>query len=124
MFSLASHKLVTLRDVLRFAVSQFQENNLCYGHGTDNAYDEAVFLILDNLYLPLDQLEPYLDAKLLEPEIVRLINVIERRVAERIPAAYIQKKALLMGYEFYVDQRVIIPRSFIAEISNASTDLI
>ncbi len=116
MFTLAKQKLVTVRDILRFAVSQFRLNNLCYGHGTDNAYDEAVFLVLDNLYLPLDQLEPYLDAKLLTTEINQIIDVIERRILERIPAAYLQRKAVLMGYEFYVDQRVIIPRSFIAEI--------
>ena len=116
MFTLAKEQLVTVRDVLRFAVSKFQEYNIAYGHGTDNAYDEAIFLILDNLHLPLDQLEPYLDARLLKPEISLLIDVIEKRIVERIPAAYLQKKAVLLGYEFYVDQRVIIPRSFIAEI--------
>ncbi len=116
MFTLAKEQLSTVRDILRFAVSKFQEYNIAYGHGTDNAYDEAIFLILDNLNLPLDQLEPYLDARLLKSEISLLIDVIEKRIVERIPAAYLQKKAVLLGYEFYVDQRVIIPRSFIAEI--------
>jgi ribosomal protein L3 glutamine methyltransferase len=106
----------TIRDVLRYAVTCFNEAKLFFGHGTDNAYDEAAYLILHTLKLPLDKLEPFLDAKLLNEEIAALLMIVERRVTERIPAAYITNEAWLGGYRFYVDQRVIVPRSFIAEL--------
>lgn len=106
----------TLRDVLRYAVTCFNEAKLFFGHGTDNAYDEAAYLILHTLKLPLDKLEPFLDAKLLREEIAALLLIVERRVTERIPAAYITNEAWLGGYRFYVDQRTIVPRSFIAEL--------
>lgn len=106
----------TVRDVLRYAVTCFNEAKLYFGHGTNNAYDEAAYLILHTLKLPLDKLEPFLDAKLLREEIAALLMIIERRVTERIPAAYITNEAWLGGYRFYVDQRVIVPRSFIAEL--------
>ena len=108
--------LVTIRDWLRYAVSQFKKNNLYFGHGTTNAYDEAVCLILQSLNLPIDQLEPYLEAKLLTDEKALLLNRIKERIEKRIPLAYITHEAWLQGYSFYVDPRVIIPRSFIAEI--------
>jgi ribosomal protein L3 glutamine methyltransferase len=108
--------LVTIRDWLRYAVSQFKKNGLYFGHGTTNAYDEAVCLILQSLNLPVDQLEPYLDAKLLADEKSLLLERIKQRVEKRIPLAYITHEAWLQGYSFYVDPRVIIPRSFIAEI--------
>lgn len=107
---------ITLRDLLRYGVSQFQANDLFYGHGTINAYDEAVSLILQSLFLPVDQLEPYLDAKLLDSEKSLILARIDRRVKERIPLPYITNLAYLHGYIFYVDERVIIPRSFIAEV--------
>jgi ribosomal protein L3 glutamine methyltransferase len=106
----------TVRDVLRYAVTCFNEAKLFFGHGTNNAYDEAAYLILHTLKLPLDKLEPFLDAKLLREEIAALLMIIERRVTERIPAAYLTNEAWLGGYRFYVDQRVIVPRSFIAEL--------
>jgi ribosomal protein L3 glutamine methyltransferase len=112
----ASLTLSTLRDVLRHAVSRFRAAKLHFGHGSSNAYDEAAFLILHTLHLPLDTLEPFLDAKLLPEEIERVLKVIDRRVTERIPAAYITREAVLSGYHFYVDERVLIPRSFIAEL--------
>lgn len=108
--------LVTIRDWLRYAVSQFKKNGLYFGHGTTNAYDEAVCLILQSLNLPIDQLEPYLDAKLLADEKNLLLERIKERIEKRIPLPYITHEAWLQGYSFYVDQRVIIPRSFIAEI--------
>ena len=108
--------LVTIRDWLRYTVSQFKKNGLYFGHGTTNAYDEAVCLILQSLNLPIDQLEPYLDAKLLTDEKALLLERIKERVEKRIPLAYITHEAWLQGYSFYVDPRVIIPRSFIAEI--------
>lgn len=108
--------LVTIRDWLRYTVSQFKKNGLYFGHGTTNAYDEAVCLILQSLNLPIDQLEPYLDAKLLADEKNLLLERIKERIEKRMPLAYITHEAWLQGYSFYVDPRVIIPRSFIAEI--------
>jgi ribosomal protein L3 glutamine methyltransferase len=108
--------LTTLRDFLRYAVSRFNAAKLFFGHGSSNAFDEAAYLMLHTLHLPLDQLEPFLDARLLDYEIDALLKVIEQRAAERIPAAYITHEAWLGSYRFYVDERVIVPRSFIAEL--------
>ncbi|WP_454872065.1 50S ribosomal protein L3 N(5)-glutamine methyltransferase [Paraburkholderia xenovorans] len=106
----------TVRDLLRFAVSRFNQANLSFGHGSANAYDEAAYLILHTLHLPLDLLEPFLDARLSAAEIDAVLNVIERRAAERVPAAYITQEAWMHGFHFYVDKRVIVPRSFIGEL--------
>ncbi|SAL64634.1 N5-glutamine S-adenosyl-L-methionine-dependent methyltransferase [Caballeronia peredens] len=106
----------TLRDLLRFGVSRFTEAGLSFGHGSTNAYDEAAYLILHTLHLPLDTLEPFLDARLLDNEIDAVMKVIERRAKERIPAAYITQEAWMHGRRFYVDERVIVPRSFIGEL--------
>lgn len=108
--------LSTVRDLLRLAVSRFTQAGLSFGHGTDNAYDEAVYLILHTLHLPLDTLDPFLDARLLPEEIAAVMEVIRRRVEERVPAAYITREAYMHGQRFYVDERVIVPRSFIGEL--------
>ena len=112
----AQANLRTLRDVLRFAVTRFNESDLAYGHGQANAFEEASFLILRSLKLPLDKLEFFADAYLTHAEINALLQVIERRVKKRIPAAYLLNEAWLMGYRFHVDESVIIPRSFIGEL--------
>jgi ribosomal protein L3 glutamine methyltransferase len=109
-------ELVTLRDLLRFAVSRFNAAQLFFGHGSDNAWDEAVYLLLHTLHLPLDRLEPFLDARLTAAERETVLAVIDRRVNERVPAAYLTKEAWLGEHRFYVDERVIVPRSFIAEL--------
>lgn len=109
-------QLLTIRDFLRFAVSQFNQAGLHFGHGSANAYDEAAYLILKTLHLPLDQLEPFLDARLIDNERQQILGIIERRVTEKIPAAYLTHEAWLGDFSFYVDERVIIPRSFIAEL--------
>lgn len=111
-----SAELLTLRDFLRYAVSRFNAAQLFFGHGSDNAWDEAVYLVLHTLKLPLDRLEPFLDTRLLPEERLILSQVIERRAAERVPAAYITQEAWLGEHRFYVDERVIVPRSFIAEL--------
>ena len=111
-----TESLITVRDWLRFAVSRFNEARLFFGHGSDNAFDEAAYLILHTLHLPLDRLEPFLDASLTHGESEEVQGVIERRVRERIPAAYITHEAWLGEHRFYVDERVIVPRSFIAEL--------
>jgi ribosomal protein L3 glutamine methyltransferase len=111
-----TESLITVRDWLRFAVSRFNEARLFFGHGSDNAFDEAAYLILHTLHLPLDRLEPFLDASLTHGESEEVQAVIERRVRERLPAAYLTHEAWLGGHRFYVDERVIVPRSFIAEL--------
>ena len=116
MFKEAPACLDTVRDFLRFAVSRFNEAGLFFGHGSDNAHDEAAYLILHTLNLPLDILEPYLDARLLPSEKHRLLGLIERRVKERVPVAYLTRHARQGDFDFYVDERVIVPRSFIAEL--------
>lgn len=116
MYREAKIQFSTLRDLLRFAVSRFNEAGLFFGHGLTSAYDEAVYLILHILHLPLDQLEPFLDARLTAAELGQVLHIIERRALERIPAAYLTKEAWLGDFNFYVDERVIVPRSFIAEL--------
>lgn len=111
-----TESLITLRDWLRFAVSRFNESKLFFGHGSDNAFDEAAYLILHTLHLPLDRLDPFLDASLTHDEAEEVKTVIERRVRERLPAAYLTHEAWLAEHRFYVDERVIVPRSFIAEL--------
>jgi len=113
---LTNHPFTTLRDVLRYAVSRFNAAKLFFGHGSSNVLDEAAYLMLHTLHLPLDHLETYLDAHLLPEEIAQLLKVIERRSTDRVPAAYITNEAWLGTYQFFVDERVIVPRSFIAEL--------
>ena len=116
MIAQAQSQLHTIRDLLRFAISQFNKAGLHFGHGSANAYDEAAYLILKTLYLPLDQLEPFLDACVTDTECSQVLEMIDRRVTDRIPAAYLTHEAWLGDFNFYVDERVIIPRSFIAEL--------
>jgi len=106
----------TPRDLLRYAVTRFNAAKLFFGHGSAEAFDEAAYLILHTLKLPLDRLDPFLDAKLLPEEVLQVLQVIERRTGERVPAAYITNEAWLGTYAFYVDERVLVPRSFIAEL--------
>ena len=115
-FPEAVHNLLTVRDFLRFAVSRFNQAKLFFGHGSSDAYDEAAYLILHTLHLPLDRLEPFLDARLTDSERAEVLNIIQQRVEKRIPAAYLTHQALLGDFSFYVDERVIVPRSFIAEL--------
>ncbi|HNC52093.1 MAG TPA: 50S ribosomal protein L3 N(5)-glutamine methyltransferase [Accumulibacter sp.] len=116
MFEQARDELLTLRDLLRFAVSRYHEAGLFFGHGIDNAWDEAVYLLLQRLHLPPSRLEPFLDARLTSDERADLLYLIRRRIEERLPVAYLTNEAWLGEFRFYVDQRVIVPRSFIAEL--------
>jgi ribosomal protein L3 glutamine methyltransferase len=109
-------ELVTLRDFLRWAVSRFNEAGLHFGHGTRDAYDEAAYLLLHSLHLPHDRIEPFLDAALTESERETAFALLERRIHERIPAAYLTHEAWLGDFPFYVDERVIVPRSHIADL--------
>ena len=112
----AQANLRTLRDVLRYAVTRFNEAQLAFGHGQADAFEEAAFIVMRTLKLPTERLEFFADAYLTHAEINDLLQVIDRRVKKRLPAAYLLNEAWLRGYRFYVDERVIIPRSFIGEL--------
>ena len=114
----AINELSTIRDWIRFAVSEFEASDIFYGHGTDNAYDEAVWLVMSALHLPMDTLENFLDARLITSERTKLAGFIAQRITQHMPTAYLVKEAWLQGLKFYVDERVLIPRSFIAELLN------
>lgn len=116
MYQSARQELLTLRDLIRYGVSRLNAAQVALGHGSDNAWDEAVYLVLHALHLPLDTLEPFLDARVLSEERNRVLELIDRRVTERVPAAYLTNEAWLRGHRFYVDKRVIVPRSPIAEL--------
>jgi ribosomal protein L3 glutamine methyltransferase len=112
----AQANLRTLRDVLRYAVTRFNEAELSFGHGQGDAFEEAAFIVMRTLKLPTERLEFFADAYLTHAEIHELLQVIDRRVKKRIPAAYLLNESWLRGYKFYVDERVLIPRSFIGEL--------
>ena len=108
-------ELFSIRDWLRYAVSQFESSDIFFGHGTSNAYDEAVWLIFGFLHLPHDTIENFLDAHITSKEKKDLLFLIEKRINDKVPTAYLLNEAWLRDYKFYVDERVIIPRSLIAE---------
>ena len=109
------NELFSIRDWLRYAVSRFEDSDVFFGHGTSNAYDEAVWLIFGFLHLPHDTIENFLDAHLTSKEKKDLSFLIEKRINDKIPTAYLLNEAWLRDYKFYVDERVIVPRSLIAE---------
>ena len=108
--------LTTLRDFIRWGVSRFEEAGLFYGHGTDNALDEATLLVLHALHLPSDLTVGYLDARLTVSERAEVLDLLQRRVDERLPAAYLMGATRFAGLDFYVNRHVLIPRSPIAEL--------
>lgn len=109
-------ELITLRDWLRYATSEFTKAKLVFGHGTTTAPDEAAYLILNALSLPINELDPWLDARLTTAEREKVFALIERRISTRKPAPYLTQEAWIDGHSFYVDERVIVPRSFIGEL--------
>lgn len=112
----AVDSLASIRDFVRWGTSQFTEESLFFGHGTDNALDEALFLVLNSLHLPYDLPADYFFSVLTREERKRVTGMIERRISERKPAAYLTREALFAGLPFYVDERVLVPRSPIAEL--------
>ena len=114
--SAASSHLKTIRDFLRWTLTEFRKAKLSHGHGTTSAIDEAAFLILETLNLPVDDINPWLDATLLPDERAALADIIRRRIDTRMPAAYLVQRAYIHGVPFYVDERVIVPRSYIGEL--------
>jgi ribosomal protein L3 glutamine methyltransferase len=112
----AARSLRSVRDLIRYAVSRLQSAQASFGHGTDNAWDEAVWLVLWSLHLPLDRLDPMLDARLAPSEIAAAIALVERRCTERLPLAYLTGEAWLRGERFLCDARALVPRSPIADL--------
>jgi ribosomal protein L3 glutamine methyltransferase len=112
----AAAKLSTPGEFFRFALAQFEKAKLSYGHGTADARDEAAFIVLEGLHLPIDALEPHRDKKLTEAERLRLATLIHDRIVTRKPAPYLLHRAYMHGHGFYVDERAIVPRSYIGEI--------
>ncbi|EFE22144.1 50S ribosomal protein L3 glutamine methyltransferase [Edwardsiella tarda] len=112
----AVNELHTIQDMLRWSVSRFNAAEVYYGHGTDNPWDEAVQLVLPTLYLPMDIPEEMRNARLTLSERHRIVERVIRRINERIPVAYLTNKAWFCGHEFYVDERVLVPRSPIGEL--------
>ena len=109
-------ELLTVRDLLRYGVSRFNAAHLTYGHGTGTALDEAAYLVLEGLNLPIDDLNPWLDARLTLPEREKLLALFDARIESRRPAPYLVNKAYVRGIPFFVDERVIVPRSYLAEL--------
>src|SRR5690242_10994567 len=116
MATAAKPSLLTLGDFFRLAVRRFRAARLAYGHGTTNAVDEAAFLVLEALRLPIHTLDPWLDLKPTPAERARLLTLIDARVSLRVPAPYLLGAAYMHGVRFHIDRRALIPRSFIGDI--------
>jgi ribosomal protein L3 glutamine methyltransferase len=108
--------LVTLRDFFRLAERRFRAARLSYGHGTSNARDEAAFLVLEALRLPIHNIEPWLELRPTAAERARLLTLIDGRISLRMPAPYLLGAAYMHGVRFHVDRRALIPRSFIGDM--------
>lgn len=110
--------LHTIQDMVRWTVSRFNAAQIYYGHGTDNSWDEALKLVLPTLYMPLDIPHEIYLARLTPTERHRIVERVVRRVHDRVPVAYLTNKAWFCGLEFFVDERVLVPRSPIGELIN------
>lgn len=112
-------ELATIDDFIRWSVSRFNQSDIYFGHGTDNPWDEAVALIMFALNLPLNFNAGIKQARLTTSERHQIVMLIQRRIVERIPAAYITNEGWFNGMPFYVDERVLVPRSPIAQLIDA-----
>lgn len=108
--------LHTVRDYLRYVSSRFADSPLYFGHGTDNVWDESVQLVMRSLHLPLENNTLFLDARLTREERALILDRMQRRIDDRIPLAYLLGEAWFMGLPFHVDDRVLVPRSPLAEL--------
>src|SRR6202048_5269370 len=112
-------QLLTLLDFVRYAVSRFIAAKLVFAHGTTDPVAEAAFIVCEMLHLHPDQFETFATARVTAAEGKRILDVIDRRVTTRKPAAYLVNKIYMRGLPFYVDERVIVPRSFIGELMDS-----
>lgn len=115
-FKTAPRELSTILDFIRYAATRFVEAKLAFGQGTDDPVEEAIFLVSEALGLPVDRIDPFLPARITSSERRRIFGLIEKRVRVRMPTAYLLKRAYLQGIPFYIDQRAIVPRSYLAEL--------
>ena len=115
-FSPIKDELFTIGDYLRFATSEFNQAELFFGHGTNNAWHEAITLVMFALNLPTELKEEVFNCRLTSNEKTAVLALIERRIVEQLPAAYLTNHALFVGLPFYVDERVLVPRSPIGEL--------
>jgi ribosomal protein L3 glutamine methyltransferase len=122
LYAEAARELHTPRDLLRFGVSRMTEADVFFGHGSGNAQDEAAYLISFALHLAHEQLEPFLDTRLTQTERTKVLNLFQRRISERRPAAYLTGEAWLGEHRFTIDERVIVPRSTIADLLRGDLD--
>src|SRR5690242_21040300 len=109
-------ELETILDFVRYAASRFAEAKLAFGQGTRDAVEDAMFLVCEALHLPKDHAEAFLPARLTAVERRHVFSLIEKRVKTRTPSAYLVKRAYLQDYAFYIDERAIVPRSYLAEL--------
>src|SRR5580693_4032920 len=109
-------ELLTLLDFVRYAMSRFSKAKLVFAHGTTDPVAEAAFLVCETLHLHPDQFESFANARVTASEARAILDVISRRITSRKPAAYLVNKIYMRGLPFYVDERVIVPRSFIGEL--------
>jgi ribosomal protein L3 glutamine methyltransferase len=112
----AAGELLTLLDFVRYAVSRFVEAKLIFAHGTTDPVAEAAFLICETLHLNPEQFEAFANTRVTAAEAKQILDVIARRITTRKPAAYLVNKVYMRGLPFYVDERTIVPRSFIGEL--------
>lgn len=110
------HNLKTIRDIYRWAITEMETAEISFGHGCNDSFEESSFLICRALKLPFEHFDEFLDAALTHNELLRLVNLIDRRVHEKTPSAYLLKEAWLTNHQFYIDERALIPRSYIAEL--------
>lgn len=118
--NIKNHKkdIYTIKDIIRWTISKFNASKIFYGHGTDNPLDEAIQLILPNLFLPLDFPKNLYNTNITFKEKLKIFKKVKERINNKIPISYLTNKAWFCGLEFYIDKRVIIPRSPISEIIN------
>ena len=109
-------RLQTIRDVIRYAMTQFETHDIFCGHGCANTYEEAYFLVLRSLKLNFEDSDRFWDARVSNAELKMLLECIEKRAVEKVPTPYLLKEAWLIDHPFYCDERVLIPRSYIAEL--------
>lgn len=109
-------ELQTIGDYVRYATTQFNESNLYFGHGTNNAWDEAITLVMYTLSLPSELFEQVFSCKVIDKERQAICEIIEARIVKQIPSAYLTQQALFAKLPFYVDERVLVPRSPIGEL--------
>lgn len=110
------HNLKTIRDLYRWAVTELESSDLTFGHGAPSAEEDASFLICRALKLSFESFDKFLDAALTHNELVRLVHLIDRRVHDKTPTPYLLREAWLTEHRFYIDERALIPRSYIAEL--------